>query len=192
MRVIKEENGWVTYRNEIIGYEISAPKSYRVTGEFPEVGWIGHGLLGPAVPDEEIARLLAKYYGESLNIWMRESDSSDQAQPWMIGIYAYDILVKKLGAVISPGGVGDYELAKARETLTIDGQSYEVIFTVLRKNNQAVQELAVLYLEKDGVEFMFGYTQEKDDPEAYLTYRREVWPIMRRIIESYKHLPSEK
>ncbi len=29
MSVVKEENGWVTYRNEIVGYEISAPKSYR-------------------------------------------------------------------------------------------------------------------------------------------------------------------
>ena len=91
---------------------------------------LGHGLLGPAVPDEEIDRLLARYYGDSLNPWIWGTGPSGQDQPW-IGIYAYDILVKKLGTTISPGGVGDYELAKTRETLTIDGQSYPVTFTAL-------------------------------------------------------------
>lgn len=191
MTVVKEENGWVTYRNEMVGYEISLPKSYQIKGESPAVGFIGPGLLGPAVPDEEIASLVAKYYGESLMIWMRETDSSGQFKPWGISIYAYDILAKKLGAAISPGGVGDYELDKASETLTIDGQTYEVTFTVLQKNNQAVQELGVLYLEKGGVEFMFGYFPEKDNPEAYQAYRKEIWPVVRRIIESYKYLPEK-
>ena len=72
--------------------------------------------------------------------------------------------------------------------LTIDRQSYEVSFTVLRKHGQAVGDLTVLYLEKDGVEFMFGYSSEKDNPEEYQTYRKEIWPVVRRIIESYKHL----
>ena len=78
--VLKEENGWVTYRNEIVGYEISAPNNYQIKGFYPEMGWIGPSLLGPAVPDEEIAKLLARYYGKSLSIFMGEPDPSGQVK----------------------------------------------------------------------------------------------------------------
>jgi len=53
-----------------------------------------------------------------------------------------------------------------------------------------VGEYAVLYLEKDGIEFIFGSFQPKDDPEAYQTYLKEVWPEFRKIIQSYRKLPE--
>jgi hypothetical protein len=186
--VVKEENGWVTYRNEIVGYEISAPKNYTIKGG--GLPAIGNHLLGPGVPDEEINNLIAKYYGDSLNIWIRETNSSGQDEPWLIGIYAYDIIVKDLGGMISPGGVGDYQLTARQETLNIDGQSYPVKFTVQQRNNQPVGELAVLNLEKDGIEFMFGYVQPEDNPEAYQTYLHDAWPVLRQMIETYKHIPE--
>ena len=188
MLVIKEENGWVTYRNEIIGYEISAPKSYVIKGG--GLPAIGNHLLGPAVPDEEIYNLISRYYGDSLNVWVRETNPSGQDEPWLIGIYAYDIIVKDLGGVISPGGVGDYQLTARQETLKIDGQSYPVKFTVQQRNNQPVGELAVLNLEKDGIEFMFGYVQPEDNPEAYQSYLQDAWPVLRQIIETYRHIPE--
>lgn len=186
--VVKEENGWVTYRNEIIGYEISAPKSYVIKGG----GFYAQGnhLLGPAVPDEEINNLISRYYGDSLNIWIWGTGPSGQDMP-LIGIYAYDIIVKDLGGVVSPGGIGDYQLNSRQETLQIDWHSYPVRFTVELRDNQPVGELAVLYLEKDGVEFMFGYIQPKDDPEAYQTYLKKVLPEIRKIIETYKKLPEK-
>lgn len=186
--VVKEENGWVTYRNEIVGYEISAPKNYIIKGG--GLPAIGNHLLGPGVPDEEVNNLIAKYYGDSLNIWIRENDPSGQFEPWLIGIYANDIIVKDLGGVISPGGMGDYQLSARQETLRIDGQSYPVKFTVQQRNNQPVGELAVLYLEKYGVKIMFGYVQPEDNPEAYQTYLKDVWPVLRQIVETYKHIPE--
>lgn len=188
MAVVKEENGWVTYRNEIIGYEISAPKSYVIKGG--GLPAIGHHLLGPAVPDEEIYNLISRYYGDSLNVWVRETNPSGKDEPWLIGIYAYDIITKDLGGVISPGGVGDYQLTTRQETLKIDGQSYPVNFTVQQRNNQPVGELAVLNLEKNGVELMFGYVQPEDNPDAYQTYLHGAWPVLRQIIETYKHVPE--
>ncbi len=190
LTVINEENGWVTYRNEIVGYEISAPESYQIKGNPPEMGFIGGDLLGPAVPDEEIVSLLARYYGESLTVFMKEPDSPDQVKPWMIGIYARDILVDKLGATINYGGIGEYELTQAGETLMIEGRAYEVAFMVLQKHGQPVGEMAHLYLENGGIELMFGYPNEKDDPEAYLKYREEVWPVIRTIVESYQFIPE--
>jgi hypothetical protein len=188
MTQVKEENGWVTYRNEVIGYEISAPKHYVIKGG----GFFapGNHLLGPAVPDEEIYNLISKYYGDSLNIWIWGNSPSGQDIP-LIGIYAYDIIVKNLGGDVSPGGIGDYQLTSRQETLQIDWHSYPVRFTVENRDNQPVGELAVLYLEKEGVEFMFGYIQPKDDPEAYQTYLKEIWPEIRTIIETYKKIPEK-
>ncbi len=190
MTVVKEENGWVTYRNEAIGYEISAPKAYVIKGATLKIGEFGSHLLGPAVPDEEIQNLISRYYGDSLYVWIWGTDPSGQDQPW-IGIYAYDIIVDDLGGNVSPGGIGDYQLTLRQETLQIDWQSYPVTFTVENRDNQPVGELAVLYLEKDGVEFMFGYIQPKDDPEAYQTYLKEDLPEIRTIIETFKKLPEK-
>lgn len=189
LTVINEENGWVTYRNEIVGYEVSVPESYQIKGYPPEIGYIGDDILGPAVPDEEIAKLLARYYGESLTVFMKEPDTSDQIKPWGISIYARDILVDKLGATINYGGIGDYELTQAAETVIIEGQPFEVIFTVLQNNEQPVGEMAHLYLENGGVELMFGYPNPEDDPEAYQKYREEIWPVIRKIVESYQYHP---
>ena len=188
MTVVKEENGWVTYRNEVVGYEIGVPKSYVIKGD----GFftLGNHLLGPAVPDEDIYNLISRYYGDSLNIWIWRKGPSGQDMP-LIGIYAYDIIVNDLGGVVSPGGIGDYQLTSRQETLQIDWQSYRVTFTVENRDNQPVGELAVLYLKKDGIEFMFGYVQPKDDPEAYQTYYKEVWPEIRKIIETYKKISNQ-
>lgn len=186
--VVREENGWVTYRNEVIGYEISAPKGYVIKGGGFYVP--GNHLLGPAVPDEEIYNLISRYYGDSLNPWIWGTGPSGQDMP-LIGIYAYDIIVNDLGGVLSPGGIGDYQLTSRQETLQIDWQSYPVTFTVENRDKQPVGEFAVLYLEKDGVEFMFGYLQPKDDPEGYQTYLKEVWPEIRKIIETYQKLPEK-
>ena len=190
LTAINEADGWVTYRNEIVGYEISVPAHYQIKGFSPDMGWIGSGLLGPAVPDEEVASLLAKYYGQSLCVFLEDPDPTGPVEHFSLGIYAYDILVDTLGASISLGGIGDYELSKASETLTIDGQDYEVTFTVLQKHGQTVGEGAVLYLEPGGVQFLFGYSSEKDDPEEYQAYRKEVWPVLRRIVESYQYRPK--
>lgn len=188
MAVVKEENGWVTYQNKIVGYEISVPERYVIKGGgLPAVG---NHLLGPAVPDAEIYNLLSRYYGDSLNLWIWGTGPSGQDMP-LIGIYAYDIIVKDLGGNVSPGGMGDYQLTSRQETLQIDWHSYPVTFTVEKRDHQPVGELAVLSLEKDGIELMFGYIQPKDDPEAYQTYLKEVWPEIRKIIETYKKLPEK-
>jgi hypothetical protein len=188
MTVVKEENGWITYRNEAIGYEISAPKGYVIKGG--GISTAGNQLLGPAVPDEEINRLLSRYYGDSVYVWIWGTSPSGQDIP-MIGIYAYDIMVYFLGYDPGPGGIGDYELTSRQETLQIDFHSYPVRFTVENRGNQPVGELAVLHLEKDGIEFMFGYLQPKDDPAAYQTYRKELWPEIRNMLETYKKLPEK-
>jgi hypothetical protein len=178
----------ITHRNEIVRFEISMPDSYEIEGGGPPQ--VGYNLLGPAVPDEDIQNLVDRYYGDSLNVSFGESNASGQYNPWLIGIYGYDIITKNLGGVVSPGGIGDYKLTQRKETLLIDGQSYPLTFTVEQRNNEAVGELAVLYLEKDGVQFMFGYIQREDKPEEYQAYLKDKWPVVRQILETYKHLPE--
>ncbi len=51
-------------------------------------------------------------------------------------------------------------------------------------------EYTVLYLEKDGIELIFGYFPPRDDPEAYQNYLKESWPEIRKIIETYRKLPE--
>ncbi len=130
MKVVTEENGWVTYRNEVVGYEISAPTSYQIKGTLPEVGWMRHGLLGPAVPDEEINRLLSKYYGGSLWVWLSNTGANSLEEPPVINIIAYDILVNDLGGWVGQPGGADYQYTSRQETLNIDWQSYPVKITV--------------------------------------------------------------
>jgi hypothetical protein len=61
----------------------------------------------------------------------------------------------------------------------------------MQRTNQPVGELAVLHLEKDGVELHFGYIPPKDDPEAYQAYLMNVWPEIRQILETYRKLPDD-
>ena len=150
-----------------------------------------HNLLGPAVPDEEVVSLLSKYYGQSLWVQLTEPGANGKPSPWVINVIAYDILVN-LGASVSPGGMGAYQVTTRQETLHIDFQSYPVRFTVEQRDNQPVGELAMLPLEKDGMAFMFGYIQPKDDPAAYQAYLKAVWPELRQIVETYQKLPNQQ
>lgn len=186
---VEENDGWVTYRNDVVGYEISAPKEYTIQA-WPAGDVIGHGLLGPRVPDEAVAGLVTKYYGDGLVVYLGKTDAYGHFQSGSIGIYAYDIIVNDLGGWVGQPGGGDYQYTSRQETLPIDFQSYPVKITVESRDGQAVGEYAVLNLEKDGIELIFGSFLPKDDPEAYQTYLKEVWPELRKIIETYRKLPE--
>jgi hypothetical protein len=38
---------------------------------------------------------------------------------------------------------------------------------------------------------MLAYNAENDKPEDYQEYRRNIWPVMREIVESYHRTPAE-
>ena len=192
--IVSQYSGWTTYRNEIVGYEISIPSDYQIQGIITTSDSLNDNRLGPRVPREEIDALLAKYYGDRLQVTIHEGGSFGEYHPTLlIKVFAYDIIVNMLNGTYSPGGMGDYDLTHRNETFLIDGQTYAIKITEMRKNNTVVGEIGNLYLENGGVEITFGYNPHccPENPEDYQNYLQNTWPIVRKIIESYRPIPQK-
>ncbi len=184
---VKAEGGWVRYRNDIAGFEISIPQGGSA-GD-PEARIMGQPLSGAAEgykpPDmslEDYERITHQAYGDRLCTWIFYQRASIVIQSRKAG--------QEMGQNCFDWNTANAKAVEKTETVTVDGADTQAWgFLLSDKSGQPYLSLMMISLPDGGA---IAYSSETADADEYQDYLdAHTHDMLLEIIKTYHAFPVE-